>query len=102
LKDRPMKLYSISKKVISWKGDQVETTLVAPTLTTLVAPSMTMMVTPTLSNKDANDTSVLSRNIGLSLIAAKRTIDSITRKNADRKEDDIAIQKRHRILCSMH
>jgi hypothetical protein len=34
----------------------------------------------------------LLKNIGFSLIAAKRTIDSITRKNADRKEDDIAIQ----------
>ena len=45
LKDRPMKLYSISKKVISWKGDQEKTMLVAPTL---VAPSMTTMVAPML------------------------------------------------------
>jgi hypothetical protein len=59
--------------------------LVAPT----VAPSLT---TPTLSNKDVIDISVLLKNIGFSLIAAKRTIDSIPRKNADWKEDDIAIQ----------
>ena len=92
LKDRPMKLYSISNKVISWKVDQEETTLVAPSLTTLVAPTLTTMVAPTLSNKYANDTSVLLKKIGFSLLAAKRTIDSITRKNADRKDDDIAIQ----------
>jgi hypothetical protein len=92
LKDRPMKLYSTSKKVITWKVDQEETTLVAPILTTLVALTLTTMVAPTLSNKDANNTSVLLKNIGFSLLAAKRTIDSITRKNADRKDDDIAIQ----------
>jgi hypothetical protein len=93
LQDRPMQLYSISKKVISWKVDQEETMLVAPTLTMLVASSLTTMVAPTLSNEDVNDTSVLLKNIGFLLIAGKRTIDSITWKNADRKEDDIAIQK---------
>jgi hypothetical protein len=60
--------------------------LAAPPLTTLLAPSVTTMVAHMLSSKDANNTSVL-------LIVAKRTTDSITRKNADRKEDDIAIQK---------
>jgi hypothetical protein len=64
-----MKSYSISKEVISWKGDLEETMLVAPTLTTLVAPSMT---TPTLSNEDVIDTSVLLKNIGFSLVAAKK------------------------------
>ena len=45
-----------------------------------------------MSNEDVIDTSVLLKNIGFSLIAAKRTIDSIPRKNADRKEDDIKVQ----------
>jgi hypothetical protein len=45
-----------------------------------------------LSNEDVIDTSVLLKNIGFSLIVAKRTIYSFTRKNADRKEDDMAIQ----------
>ncbi len=87
LKDRPMKSYSIYTKVISWKADLEKTMLVAPTM---VPPST--MVAPMLSNKDIMDTSVLLKNIGFSLVAAKRTIDSIPWKNADRKEDDIAVQ----------
>jgi hypothetical protein len=53
LKDRPMKLYSISTKVISWKADLEKTRLMAPTM---VAPST--MVAPMLSNEDVIDTSV--------------------------------------------
>jgi hypothetical protein len=45
-----------------------------------------------MSNEDVIDTSVLLKNIGFSLIAAKRTIDSIPWKNTDRKEDDIKVQ----------
>ncbi len=70
-----MKLYSISTKVISWKADLEKTRLVAPTM---VAHST--MVAPMLSNKDVIDTSVLLKNIGFSLVAAKRTIDSIPLK----------------------
>ncbi len=57
---------------------------------TIVAPST--VVATMLSNEDVIDTSVLLKNIEFSLIAAKRTIDSIPRKNADWKEDDIKVQ----------
>ena len=83
LQDRQMKSYAISTKVINWKADLEKTQ-------TIVEPSTA--VATTLSNEDVDDTSVLMKNIGLSLIAAERTIDSIPRKNADRKEDDIKVQ----------
>ena len=87
LQDRPMKSYTISTKVINWKADLEKTKLVAQTI---VEPST--VVATMLSNEDVDDTSVLLKNIGLSLIAAERTIESIPRKNADRKEDDFKVQ----------
>jgi hypothetical protein len=83
LQDRQMKSYAISTKVINWKADLEKTQ-------TIVEPSTA--VATTLSSEDVHDTSVLMKNIGLSLIAAERTIDSIPRKNADRKEDDKKVQ----------
>jgi hypothetical protein len=83
LQDRPMKSYGISTRVINWKADLEKTQ-------TIVEPSTA--VATTLSSEDVRDTSVLMKNIGLSLIAAERTIDSITRKNADRREDDIKVR----------
>jgi hypothetical protein len=67
LKDRPMESYFITNKVISWKVDQEETMWVAPTL-----PKEDMQF-----NIKHDNTSVLLKNIGVALIAAKRSIDSI-------------------------
>ena len=67
LKDRPMESYFITNKVISWKVDQEETTWVAPTLPKEI----------TQFNIKHDNTLVLLKNIGVALISAKRSIDSI-------------------------